>query len=114
MEGIDAPEYHQQCFDADDKLYDCGKYAYEYLKDIIGDDVECQYVAKDKYKRSVAICYSQGVCLNEQMVRQGWAVAYDRYTKNYVDEEVDAKENKRGIWQGRFMRPELYRVLHKD
>ena len=32
------------------------------------------------------------------MVRNGWAIAYRRYSKDYVDDENYAKENKLGKW----------------
>ena len=49
--------------------------------------------------------------INKDMVLKGYAVAYDRYTKDYVSAQKDAKKHKRGIWSGRFMKPELYRRL---
>lgn len=114
LEGIDAPEYHQQCYNENGKLYDCGRKAFKALKLILKEDVVCKTVAKDRYKRKVAVCYSGGKNLNEEMVKQGWAVAYDRYTDDYVDDEKTAKNGKKGLWQGKFMRPELYRSLHRD
>ena len=46
------------------------------------------------------------------MVREGYAVAYKRYSKDYVRDENYAKENKLGIWQGKFIRPEKWRKLN--
>jgi endonuclease YncB( thermonuclease family) len=46
-----------------------------------------------------------------KMVKSGWAVSYDNY---YNDAEATAKESKSGIWQGKFMRPELYRALNRS
>ncbi len=39
------------------------------------------------------------------MVSQGWALAYRRYSLDYVDEEADAQAARRGIWAGEFVRP---------
>ena len=47
------------------------------------------------------------------MVALGWAVAYKRYSTDYVTDEILAKKSKKGIWQGRFMRPELFRALER-
>ena len=44
------------------------------------------------------------------MVLNGWAVSYG---DKYSEDEIIAKKMKRGIWQGNFMRPELYRALQK-
>ena len=46
------------------------------------------------------------------MVNQGHAVAYKKYSKRYVLDEQDAKENMRGIWQGSFLNPEKWRKLN--
>ena len=37
------------------------------------------------------------------MVRNGYAVAYRRYSKKYIPDEDFAKENKLGLWQGKFL-----------
>ena len=46
------------------------------------------------------------------MVRRGYAVAYKRYSKDYVRDENYARENKLGIWQGKFIRTEKWRKLN--
>jgi hypothetical protein len=46
------------------------------------------------------------------MVRQGWALAYVKYSKAYVDAEEDARTNQRGIWKGAFIAPWDWR--HKN
>ena len=111
LEGIDAPEYHQECYDQNDVSYPCGKKAYEFLLKIVGQDTVCKEIEKDRYQRSVAICVSQGKNLNREMIVNGWAVAYTSYTNAFAKEEKEAQNAKRGIWKGRFMHPELYRAL---
>lgn len=114
MEGIDAPEYHQNCFDAKGETYACGVEAYEYLrKQVKGKKVRCEPMEIDRYKRVVAVCFANDINLNAQMVKSGHAVAYDRYDDTYVPLEKEAMRNKRGIWQGKFMRPEFWRLLNK-
>ncbi len=39
------------------------------------------------------------------MVSQGWALAYRRYSLDYVDQEADAQAVRRGIWAGEFVPP---------
>ena len=114
LEGIDAPEYQQTCFDKNDKIYDCGVLASEALKKMIKGKIKCKYLKFDRYKRRVAVCYADNVCLNEEMVKNGWAVAYTNYSDDYVEVEQMAKMNKKGIWQGRFMRPDLFRALNRE
>ena len=48
------------------------------------------------------------------MVADGWAVAYTRYTKDYINAEQEAQKYKRGLWQGRFLKPEYYRILNQE
>lgn len=113
LSGIDAPEYHQLCFDQDGVKYECGKEARRALVRLVGPDLKCQTLVRDKYKRDVAVCKSNGVDLNRKMVETGWAVAYKRYTDEYDAAEKGAKRKRLGIWQGKFMKPELYRILRK-
>jgi endonuclease YncB( thermonuclease family) len=46
------------------------------------------------------------------MVDQGWALAYRRYSMDYVDEENAAASTHRGIWRGSFMPPWEWRRAH--
>lgn len=39
------------------------------------------------------------------MVRQGWALAYRRYSKDYVGDENEAQAARRGMWAGEFEKP---------
>ena len=115
LSGIDAPEYHQQCYDSQDNLYPCGKNAAKALQKMIKNhQISCRKIVKDRYKREVSVCFSGKTNLNYQMVTQGWAVAYTRYTKDYVPAEQEARKYKRGIWNGRFLKPEYYRILRQE
>ena len=114
LEGIDAPEYKQKCFDAKGKEYACGIKALEYLKKLIAQGkVDCKKITIDRYHRQISVCYVNGEDINHAMVAAGWAVAYDRYDDSYVDDEKAAKKAKHGIWQGKFMKPEIWRALHR-
>ena len=46
------------------------------------------------------------------MVRNGYAVAYKRYSKDYMIDEEYARENKLGLWEGSFTMPENWRKLN--
>ena len=43
------------------------------------------------------------------MVRKGWALAYRRYSMDYVDEESEAQKTGVGIWRGEFVPPWQWR-----
>lgn len=114
LEGIDAPEYNQTCFNAQNKLYDCGQRAKATLAALVKNGVDCIKRKTDRYKREVSICYAGKTNVNREMVRRGRAVAYTRYYAGYAADEAEAKKAKRGLWSGRFMRPELFRVLERE
>ena len=56
---------------------------------------------------SFAVCYmAEGqIDINALLVEQGWALAYRRYSMDYVDEENTAKASRAGMWAGEFMKP---------
>ena len=54
-------------------------------------------------------CFHNGEDIGEAAVRAGWALAYSRYAKDYIEAENKAERAKRGIWQGSFTRPEIWR-----
>ncbi|SVA87710.1 uncharacterized protein METZ01_LOCUS140564 [marine metagenome] len=47
------------------------------------------------------------------MVEFGHAVAYVRYSKKYLSLQRKAKNEKRGIWSGKFDMPEDWRRKNK-
>ena len=49
----------------------------------------------------------------EWMVKNGWAIAYKKYSKKYVEAEIYAKNNNLGIWKGKFLEPYKWRRLNK-
>lgn len=112
--GIDSPEYRQYCYDKNHKRYSCGIKAKQHMEKLVSaGNVECREKGVDRYKRSLCVCYSGDKDLNEEMVRSGWAVVYRDEGAGYAAAEKEAKKHRRGIWQGKFMRPELYRFLNK-
>lgn len=110
--NIDAPEFLQKCYDANGWKYRCGFEAGQALRKLTAGGVVCHGKDKDRYGRVLAECYRpDGLNIGREMVLRGWAVAYG---DAYLPEEEEARKHKRGIWQGRFMRPELFRALQKS
>jgi endonuclease YncB( thermonuclease family) len=104
--GIDTPELKQTCTHKDGREFMCGQYAASILLKRIGDKkVECKGIEWDRYKRLVAECFVEGASLNAYMVREGWAVAYRRYSKKFVPDEEIAKLKKCGLWAMQFQMP---------
>ena len=104
--GIDAPESRQICV-KDGKSWRCGNDAAFILADKIGrKPVSCEPKGKlDRYGRVIAVCRQGNEDLNAWMVRQGWAMAYQQYSKAYVAEEANARDARRGIWASEFAPP---------
>ena len=107
--GIDAPEIKQIC-EKDNTKIQCGVIAKSVLKNKIADKIpECIVKDKDRYQRLVAECFIGKESLSRFMVRQGYAVAYSQYSKDFIEDEKYAKENKLGIWSMNFQTPSEYR-----
>ena len=121
LEGIDAPEMKQQCKKESLKIsyiigftfykdYNCGKISKNKLiAKINGSEIKCVSSSKDRYKRYIATCFKGEIDLNRWMVRNGLAIAYRKYSKKYVSKEIYAKNEKLGVWQGKFEMPWDYR-----
>ena len=118
LNGIDAPEFKQMCkktyltiiFFTFTKDYPCGKISTEKLKKKINNKViTCKILDIDRYKRYIGECYKRNLNLNSWLVSNGHAVAYRKYSKKYVSDEINAKNEKIGIWQGKFEMPWEYR-----
>lgn len=113
LDGIDAPETTQTCLTASGQEYACGQRAGQYLNELIADsEVRCDCLPEtDIYKRLICECFVDEISINSAMVQAGHAMTYR--SEKYLKEEQSAKQGKRGIWQGKFMRPALYRALER-
>ena len=67
---------------------------------------------KDRYNRYIGVCFTGELNLNKWMVRNGYAVAFRRYSKNYIEDENYARKNKLGLWSGSFIHPEKWRKVN--
>ena len=100
LHGIDAPEASQRCNAAVGGTWACGTEATRALRSAIGaHDVSCQPVTVDRYRRTVARCFVGDIDLQAELVRQGLAWAFVRYSHDYVSIEAEARAAHRGIWQ---------------
>ena len=118
LHGIDAPEKKQVCkkpyitivFFSFSKNYLCGQVSTDKLtKKINNQIIKCKIKNVDRYKRLIGECYKKNENLNSWLVSNGYAVAYRKYSKKYISNETNAKNNKLGIWQGKFEMPWNFR-----
>lgn len=94
LQGIDAAEKAQVCSDG----WRAGEEATAFLSRLMaGKGVSCDYVATDRYNRPVGICYAAGRDLGADMVRNGMAWAFRRYSLEYLPQESAAKAERLGV-----------------
>lgn len=111
--GIDAPERGQPCR-RNNVPYDCGGASKAHLEFILtGANVECEKNGKDRWGRYIGKCTADGEDISKLMIRHGWAVAYRKYSTDYVQDEEFARSNKLGIWAKEFSIPSKWRKSDK-
>ena len=107
--GIDTPELRQTCLKQGIKVL-CGITAKQILIDKIADNkVVCIREGKDQYKRTLAECFVNNESLSSHLVRSGYAFAYRKYSKKFINDEDYARINKLGMWSMKFEYPWDYR-----
>jgi endonuclease YncB( thermonuclease family) len=111
--GIDAPELNQTC-GSNAGEYPCGREAREALRSLLRNKIiKCKSLETDRYGRAVSICWDDKIEINNEMVWQGWAIAYFRHATAYAKAQKEARAANRGIWRGKFEMPENYRARHR-
>ncbi len=124
LHGIDAPEKKQLCQKPYFNLgifslyedYLCGEFATNKLKEFIDSEfiIECKVkVKKDFFGRHLGTCFKNKTNINQWLVENGYAVAFTKYSKDYIKYEEIAKNNKSGIWSGKFLMPWEWRKKNK-
>lgn len=109
MDGIDAPE----------KGMPYNKVSKKYLSDLIFDKIiQVKMGEIDKYGRTIAQTYLlDGIDVSLEMIRAGLAWHFKKYSSNeqYSKTEVDARENKLGLWkESNPISPWEVRMLHRN
>ena len=113
LHGIDAPEKRQTCLTDDGVPWACGRVATSILADMARNELRCEGLGRDRYKRLIARCFAQGRDLGAAMVERGAAYAYRKYSHDYVAQEARARAAARGVWAGQAQTPESYRAAKR-
>ncbi len=109
LNGIDAPETRQTCA-RDGRQWACGKASTQAMRTLVGQNpVRCEISGRDRYGRAIGTCFVNGRDLQQELVRQGLALAYRKYSTLYVPDEDEAREAERGLWSGSFVEPWRWR-----
>jgi len=106
MEGIDAPQTDQLCFDGTGKGWKCGVSSREYLKQqAVNKSWKCDVVRKNLHGRLLARCRVGDGDIARQMVQAGWALASTTGSAAYLENEEVARASEAGLWAGAFVTP---------
>ena len=114
LHGIDAPEIKQLCqrtflsifIFSFQENYKCGEISKKKLEKYVKNNIiKCKVEGIDRYKRILGTCYKNTININSRMVRNGYAVAYKKYSKKYLSAEREAKREELGLWKGKFDMP---------
>ena len=126
--GIDAPEIEQECIiqnenedpDKKETIVKCGIDAKTQLSNLILDkNIFCIIKGKTEDNSYLGDCFinkenkrnkkKDKINVNKEMILSGNAIAYQKHTDKYVDDENIAKSNNKGIWLTTFETPFEYR-----
>ncbi len=104
LEGIDAPQSDQACFDKTGTRWKCGVAARDQLKSLAGTKSwACRIDRKDLFGRQVAKCQAEGEDVARQMVEGGWAMASTTGSAIYLPDEAAISGSGAGLWAGAFI-----------
>jgi len=93
--GIDCPESSQEY----------GNGAYLFAVDFVREGMlEIETIDTDQYGRTVGLAYAGDLCLNEELIRAGWAWVYKQYCNKPICKEWEklqenAKSAGIGLWE---------------
>lgn len=109
LHGVDAFERGQVC-DLPTGGWPCGAAATTAMRSRAeGRRLVCEVRDTDRYGRKVSRCEREGVDVARALVEDGLALAYRRYSADYVAAENAARARRAGAWAGSFDRPEQWR-----
>jgi endonuclease YncB( thermonuclease family) len=112
--GIDAPSVDQLCLNNSGERWTCGVAARdELIKHVGTKSWTCHAKQTDRRGRQIARCEVDGEDIQKWMVKNGWALAYVRFSHDYDADEKAARDAKAGMWHGAFIAPWDWRVRNK-
>jgi len=104
--GIDAPESDQLCLNREGQTWTCGIAARDALIRRAGHrTLTCVLTGQDRYKRALGHCGIEGEDVGRWMVRNGWALPFIRYSREYEADGQAARTARSGLWAGAFIAP---------
>lgn len=114
LSGIDAPEKNQFCV-LNGNRFNCGMLSRQILEDKINrNKVDCIEEDIDRYQRILAECFLNGESLSSFLVKSGYAFAYIKYSKKFIEDEEFARNNNLGLWKTKFLYPWEFRKKNRN
>lgn len=112
LHGIDSPEAGQRCSRRGGGDWRCGRVATDALKRLVeGRTVQCDDRGQDDYDRTIAVCEADGINVNAEMVIEGNAWAFRKFSLDFASLEDTARASGLGIWQAPTQTAEEYRAV---
>lgn len=110
LHGIDAPEAAQTCTGDDGLDWPCGAWVSDQVRaGFQGAQARCEAVDVDRYGRVVARCFVGTKDVGRQLVQNGWAFAYRKYSTAYVGDEKTSIRQKAGLHASFIQAPSEFR-----
>jgi micrococcal nuclease len=105
LNNLDAPEISQTY----------GIQAKQFLSNLVlNKNITGIKHGKDRYGRTIADLYVNGLWINKLLVDSGYAYVYLKYdSENLYPYEIIAKNNKRGLWAYPNISPYIFRKQFK-
>jgi len=114
LHGIDAPETDQTCRTEQGIVWACGAWAGEQVTALYdGRVARCAGTTRDRYKRLIARCQVDGQDIGQHLVSNGLALAYRRYSKDYVADELQAAARDVGLHAMQMQIPAMHRTVKR-
>ncbi len=111
LHGIDAPELDQICGGNGALVWPCGAWVRDELRARHeGHWARCDIMDWDRYGRVVAKCFVDGLDLGRELVADGLAFAFRKYSMDYDLEEKRAAINERGLHATGIQSPAAFRA----
>lgn len=115
LAGIAAPNLQQLCLEATGAHWACGARARDELVRHAGKQTwTCRALGRDRHHHTLAKCSVGGEDIQQWMVRNGWALAFDRQGQAYDRDQKAAQAAKAGMWRSAFIAPWDWRIRKKN
>ncbi len=113
--GIDAPELDQTCANKMGRSYRCGYVAATWLRDwVMNQPVSCKILQQDMSGNLLGVCSLGDYDIGAALVNAGWAIADENQSPIYLPYQEEASQQRVGLWQGEFYRPQDWRNMKKQ